>query len=100
VTPTKRTTGRRWVAIRARVLSANPLCAHCKRAGIVRAATEVDHVVPLTKGGTDQHDNLQALCSECHSAKSVTERGYIYRAGSAADGTPLDPAHHWNQPGS
>ena len=95
---TNRTTGRRWLAIRARILRDQPLCMHCEHAGRTTAATEVDHVIPLHAGGTDDDGNLQALCHECHERKSVTERGMRYRHGAAADGTPLDPSHHWHQP--
>lgn len=37
-------------------------------------AAEVDHKLPLSKGGTDDKDNLQALCACCHSMKTHAER--------------------------
>ena len=30
--------------------------------------TEIHHVVPLAAGGTNDHENLVALCHECHMA--------------------------------
>ena len=36
-------------------------------------ATEVDHIVPKSAGGTDAMDNLQALCKSCHSRKTAKE---------------------------
>lgn len=34
---------------------------------------EVDHVVPLMRGGTDQPGNLQVLCRMCHRVKTSEE---------------------------
>ena len=30
-------------------------------------ASEVDHVVPLSYGGTDAVSNLRSLCGDCHA---------------------------------
>jgi len=75
-----------------------PLCRHCLARGVVRAATELDHIVPLSRGGSDDDDNKQPLCAECHYRKTVSERGDRPRLGCDADGAPLDPAHHWQSP--
>lgn len=34
-------------------------------------ATEVDHVVPVAKGGVDSLDNLVASCRQCNNKKSA-----------------------------
>ena len=34
---------------------------------------QIDHKTALQFGGTDEFDNLQALCCECHAEKSVLE---------------------------
>lgn len=59
------------MAIRKRLLDHSPLCLMCQKQGIIRAAAEVDHIVPLFKGGTDDMDNLQGLCTECHKTKTL-----------------------------
>jgi 5-methylcytosine-specific restriction protein A len=59
--------------IRDRVLRANPLCVHCRKAGRLAQATEVDHIRPLHMGGTDDGANLQGLCHECHRKKTAQE---------------------------
>ena len=44
---------------------------HCELCGVsadVRAL-EVDHIVPRIRGGTDDPDNLQALCYRCNAMK-------------------------------
>lgn len=68
------------MAIRARVLSDNPLCVHCKASDRLSLATEVDHIKPLHKGGTDDYDNLQGLCTACHEVKTAKDMGREARA--------------------
>lgn len=63
----------RWRKIRAAVLREQPLCVECLGAGVVTAANEVDHIVPLSQGGTNEWDNLQPLCKSCHSKKTRRE---------------------------
>jgi len=84
-----RTRGRRWMAIRAGVLSESPLCVACQRAGRIRIADEVDHILPLHKGGTDDTDNLQALCTECHADKTARDAGHARKPEIGLDGWPL-----------
>jgi 5-methylcytosine-specific restriction protein A len=45
----------------------------CVRCG-EREALEVDHVVPIAKGGTWTLDNAQTLCRRCHQAKTAEDR--------------------------
>lgn len=58
---------------RERILSAQPLCVLCQAEDRVALATEVDHVVPLWKGGSEDDSNCQGLCAACHKAKSARE---------------------------
>lgn len=39
-----------------------------------RDMAELDHIVPLSEGGTNHVANLQVLCACCHAAKSHAER--------------------------
>ena len=66
---------RNWQRLRKLVLHSEPLCRECKRPGRHTPATEVDHIVPLAAGGTNDFENLQPLCHECHSRKTATENG-------------------------
>lgn len=56
------------------VLTTNPLCVACEAKGRTVLATEVDHRIPLFKGGTEDVENLQGLCHACHVDKTKTER--------------------------
>lgn len=41
-------------------------CAECKK----RKRLTVDHIIPLSRGGTNDPRNLQLLCGSCNSQKS------------------------------
>lgn len=69
----ERLRGRKAVAQRLRRLRNEPLCRHCLASGRVTAATEVDHVIPLHKGGSDTDGNCQSLCGPCHRAKTAED---------------------------
>ena len=59
-----------WARIRRRVLERDGYrCQHCGRAGRL----EIDHRVRVEDGGGDEPENLQALCSACHIAKTRRE---------------------------
>ena len=83
---TKRITGRRLQRIRKQVLGEHPICVACKAKGRVTVATQVDHIVALVNGGEDDHDNRQALCDECHEAKTRRDLGQRERVTFDADG--------------
>ena len=70
----KRDRGRPWKRKRAQVLERDGyLCVECAKVGKVVPARDVDHIVPLHLGGSDDVANLQALCRECHAVKSAGE---------------------------
>ena len=70
--------GAAWDRLRRSVLKRDKWvcqCAACKQAGRVRSASEVDHIVPKAKGGTDALSNLQAINKDCHKTKTLLDRG-------------------------
>lgn len=62
--------GRRLQDARRRLFQSSPLCVKCQERGIVRVASERDHIIPLHKGGQDVAENTQGLCTECHAGKT------------------------------
>lgn len=97
--------GTAWDKLRAYVMTRDAgLCQPCDELGRVTQAKAVDHIVPKSNGGTDDVENLQAICTDCHAAKTVLEamaaRGLTApapRPACNAAGLPTDPAHPWNQ---
>ena len=43
----------------------------------VANAPELDHVVPLARGGTHTWDNVQCACMHCNRSKNATTRGQL-----------------------
>lgn len=55
-----------YKGIRRRLLKQNPLCYWCKKQLTASSAT-VDHVIPLSKGGTNGFDNFVLACKACNT---------------------------------
>lgn len=86
--------GKRWVGEkaqrwRARILTAHPLCVHCKAKGLITKSEEADHIIPLEDGGTYDESNGQGLCKPCHKIKTAKDRGYKPRVEIGLDGWPI-----------
>ena len=69
--------GTRHRAVRRALLAGGTMCVQCKRLGIIRGATVLDHIVPFKGDATLQWDesNRQPLCKQCHDEKTATESG-------------------------
>jgi len=48
-------------------------CEKCDRRGRGFTWLHLDHIVPLADGGAFTADNMQLLCPDCHSAKTISE---------------------------
>jgi len=51
-------------------IAQNHLCNDCKMTCVF---AEVDHIIPLYLGGTNDYENLQALCPNCHTIKTIRD---------------------------
>lgn len=73
-TTTERGYGWAWQKKRKRILKRDGYqCVPCKRAERVTPADEVDHIVNLAQGGSDDDSNLQSICGACHAEKTKGE---------------------------
>lgn len=69
----------RWHTVRAAVIARDRgLCRDCADAGLIRAATEVHHIVPVETAGASaarmqqlalDQTNLVSLCHACHQQR-------------------------------
>ncbi len=73
---------KRWQRLRRWYMAGHPLCEDPfnVHAGCVVPGEVVDHIQPLSQGGTNDEDNLQTLCWSCHSRKTVMHDGGFGRA--------------------
>ena len=82
--------GAAWVKLRAVILRRDcGLCQVCLAKGRVTAGTQVDHIVSKAQGGTDDDDNLQTICRDCHATKTITEQGKKRKPRIGLDGWPM-----------
>lgn len=59
-----------WEKLRRVVLQRDPVCKGCE----LEVSTEVDHIMPLERGGKNELTNLQGLDKTCHSRKTAFEQ--------------------------
>lgn len=60
-------------------------CAECQE--LLDETWECDHIVPVHAGGTDDLDNLQALCGLHHKRKTILQEEERLRARRVAGRT-------------
>ena len=66
--------GYRWRKLRALVLERDRHMCQCDDCGGKRLpANEVDHILPKSRGGTDDLSNLRAISAGCHRLKTQRE---------------------------
>ena len=61
-------------AVRKQIMDRDNWQCQIKGPTCLGKATEADHRINHAEGGTDDASNGQAVCSECHEAKTRQER--------------------------
>lgn len=51
-----------------------PVCERCGFVPEDRCQLEADHIVARWRGGTDEPENRQTLCANCHALKTKQDR--------------------------
>lgn len=59
-----------WATIRNRIFRRDHYLCRLRFPGCTRVATEVDHII---RGDDHRPQNLQSLCSNCHTVKTQLE---------------------------
>ena len=62
---------------KAIIMNAGHVCASCKETRIFsdgKCACQIDHIIPVALGGTNDKQNLQVLCKWCHDKKTYSDR--------------------------
>lgn len=63
----------------------------CQVCGRITQEGDVDHKVPLSKGGADLDHNLQYICRiPCHRDKTLRESGVTVKVAIDINGWPID----------
>ncbi|NQT60042.1 MAG: HNH endonuclease [Bacteroidetes bacterium] len=63
----KKRYGYQWRKISKQYLAEHPFCELCIQKGRMTPATLVHHTRNVSEGGTNDEENLMALCASCHS---------------------------------
>lgn len=83
-----RIAGDKLQRLRKAHFQANPLCVKCLEKGRGRPATELDHIVALVNGGTNDPENFQGLCQWHHLEKTRIDLGWKPKPKIGVDGWP------------
>jgi 5-methylcytosine-specific restriction protein A len=83
--------GAAWDRVRKAVMQRDKgLCQPCLERDRLTPAHAVDHILAKANGGTDNPDNLRAICRACHLDKTMRDCGRRRKQQTGADGWPIE----------
>lgn len=66
---------KKWRKYAHSIRAEEPLCIICLQEGRTTPSQMVDHIHPISKGGSKwERSNLQALCHKCHNKKTAKSK--------------------------
>ncbi len=65
-------TFRQWELLKSKY---NNRCVNCGKKGKLT----IDHIIPLSRGGSDLIENIQPLCKKCNFIKHVKTTNYLIK---------------------
>lgn len=87
--------GPEWRRARQRALDrSGHRCSQCRSP----RELQVDHVIPVSRGGTHDQSNLAVLCVRCHRKKTAQEGGGYRSTRTAADADFAPTLSRWSDP--
>lgn len=96
--------GAAWDRLRRRILKRDNRECQLGGPNCLETASQVDHVVPISQGGTDDEDNLASACRQCHMEKSSREAVAARAKRTRRRRRPIHPADvlsgHLETPGA
>ena len=54
---------------RAKIRKMQRYCVWCGSAGTSNNKLQVDHIIPISRNGTHDLENLRILCQNCHKSR-------------------------------
>jgi hypothetical protein len=82
-----------WENIRARIIDRDRACSGRFLGGPCSPLIDVHHIVPRDEGGTDEDENLLALCHRHHPMLESMRRQILRRRGWKT--CPHDHRYSW-----
>jgi 5-methylcytosine-specific restriction endonuclease McrA len=67
--PKSKRTGARERKVAARMKAEHPYCTYCGAPPTSENPLTIDHVIPLSRGGSNQRENKVVACARCNKAK-------------------------------